>query len=297
MITRARVAPPQPPSLRPLRRGRGGTRTGTRACRRAGLLGPRLRQGLEPARVVGAEALGEHRVQHGGVQVHAQLVAQPRLQLDRLVHRDLLRQRHGQHAGGPRIAHELVDDQRLTADRPHPRHARVGGGSAQHRQPVAGGGRVHDRQVVHGALGAPLQLGEVPDLAHRHQLGEAGRGRSQVLEDAAAAQHPRERPGLQLVAKPLLLGALGIHGHAEEARAQLLLVAVLAHLAEHRREALLVPDLAHHHPAAAARGGQPEGRGHRGPAHAALARYEHQALVEEGVHRGQTEGFRSRTCE
>ncbi len=64
---------------------------------------------------------------------------------------------------------------------------------AQHREPVAGGRGVDDREVEHGAARAPLELGELPDLADRDELGQARRGGGQVLEDPAPAQQAGER--------------------------------------------------------------------------------------------------------
>ena len=46
-----------------------------------------------------------------------------------------------------------------------------------------------------------LELREVPDLPDRHELGEPGRRGREVLEQAAAAEHARERARLQLVAR------------------------------------------------------------------------------------------------
>ena len=55
--------------------------------------------------------------------------------------------------------------------------------------PVAGASTIARSNAA--PPGARLELGEVPDLADRHQLGEAGRGGREVLEQAAAAEHAR----------------------------------------------------------------------------------------------------------
>ena len=82
---------------------------------------PRPPSELEPARLLGAEALrGSTPLTTTASSSMPELVAQPLLQIDRLVHRDLLRKRHRQHAGAVGVAHELVDDQRLAADRARP---------------------------------------------------------------------------------------------------------------------------------------------------------------------------------
>jgi hypothetical protein len=146
---------------------------------------------------------------------------------------------------------------------------------------VTGGGRVHYRQVVHGTLGAALELRQVPDLAHGHELGEPRGRRRQVLEHAAAAEQAGERVRAQLVAEPLLLGALRVHGHPGQAGGQLLLAVGGAGLPEHRREPLLRRDLAHDHPLPAPCRGQSEGGRDRGLADPALARNDHQTLVQQ----------------
>jgi hypothetical protein len=55
--------------------------------------------------------------------------------------------------------------------------------------------------------------------------------------------------------------------------------------AEQRREALLLGDLADHGAPAAPRGKQAKRRRDGGLAHAALARYHHEPLVEKRAHR------------
>ena len=56
-------------------------------------------------------------------------------------------------------------------------------------------GGVQDRQVVAGRSCTTLELGEIPYLADRHQFGEPGRRRGEQLEEAAAAEDPRQRVG------------------------------------------------------------------------------------------------------
>ncbi len=127
-VITARVGgPPQPAPLRPL--GARAAVLGQRGARgRAGLRGarrrPAPRAGAHPPRV---KRWGSTEFRTIACKFTPSSSRQPLLELDRLVHRDLLRQRHGEHARGGRVAHELVDDQGLAADRPDPGHARVGG--------------------------------------------------------------------------------------------------------------------------------------------------------------------------
>jgi hypothetical protein len=107
----------------------------------------------------------------------------------------------------------------------------------------------------------------VPDLAHRHELREAGRGGGQVLEDGAAPECARERPGLQLVPEPFLLRLLGVHRDGVEARNELRKAVLLGHLAQ---DDALSP----------ARRGEAQGGGDGGLSDPSLAGHEDQPLVE-----------------
>ena len=230
--------------------------------------------GLERAHLRGVEAHRVHRVHDDRVDRHVEVTPQSALELDRLVHRHLLRQRDrrahrsGRGRGGTRRSARRGGP-------PGPTRAMLayvlGARSIASPWPVAG--RVDDREVVSGPAGARLELGEVPDLADRHQLGEPGRRRGQVLEQPAAAEHAGQRARLQLVAQPLLLGALGVDGRRGAARSC-------------RQPPSMPPSrccsaTSHtHHALAAPRGGQPEGGRDGGLSDAALARHEDEPLVQ-----------------
>ena len=128
-------------------------------------------------------------------------------------------------------------------------------------------------------------LGEVPDLADGDQLGHAGRGRGEVAEQPAVPEQPGQRARPQLVAQPLVHGALGLHRHREQPGRQLdLLVAGLAR-AEQPGEPLLLGHLADHRAPPAPRADQAEGGGDGGLADPALAGHDDQAPVEQRGHR------------
>ena len=97
---------------------------------------------------------------------------QPRLELDRLVDRHLLRQCDPQHPGPRPVAQEPVDLARLAGDRPYPRDVRVGARCRSSASPCPVGGGVHDHRVEAGRPCGP-RLREVPYLADRHQFGHA----------------------------------------------------------------------------------------------------------------------------
>ena len=107
----------------------------------------------------------------------------------------------------------VVDPPGLAGDRPDARDARVGRGRAEQREPVAGGGCVEDHEVERGP---PVRRSSCarsqifPIVTARHP----GRGGGEQLEDAAAAEHARERAGAQLVAQPLLHRPPGIDREA-----------------------------------------------------------------------------------
>jgi hypothetical protein len=145
---------------------------------------------------------------------------------------------------------------------------------------VAGGRGVHDRQVEDRAARPALELCQVPHLPDRHQLAQPGRGGGEVLEQPAAAEHPRQRARLQLVAQPLLLRLLGIHRDREQAGRQLQLAVPHVTRAEDAGEALLLSHLAHDSALAAPRGSQAQGGCDGRLPDAALARHEHQPLVQ-----------------
>jgi hypothetical protein len=132
---------------------------------------------------------------------------------------------------------------------------------------VARGRGVDDREVEGRPSRARLELGEVPHLSDRHELGEPGGGRREVLEQRAPAEHPGQRPRLELIPEPLLLGPLRVHRNRRQVWDQL-------------RKARLLRHFAQHHALAAPRRGEPE-RGREGRLSGpALAGYEDEALVQ-----------------
>ena len=143
--------------------------------------------------------------------------------------------------------------------------------------------RVDDRDVEDGAARAALELGEIPDLAHRHELADSGRRGGQQLEDAAPAEQAGERPRAQLVAQPFLHGPLRIDRQAEEVAVEPHLVVVARALAEQAQQALLLSNLDHDR---AGRAWLPPGRARprSWSAGAALARDEHEPPVEDVLH-------------
>jgi hypothetical protein len=255
-----------------------GERSTERCVRRRGTAAVERSQ---PARLVAVEALRVDAVHDHVVHSHAQLVRQTALEVDRLVHGHLLRQRHDEDARGVTVAQEGVDDASLAANRPDARHARIGRGRPQHRESVAGGGRVDDRQIEHRAAGAAFQLGQVPYFADRDQLAQAGGRRREVLEQAAAAKDAGQHPGLQLVSQPLLLRALGLHRYGVQPRRQLPFPVTHARNPEQRGEALLLGDLAHHGSLPLARSQHAERGGDGRPPDATLARNDHEPPVEQ----------------
>ncbi len=85
---------------------------------------------------------------------------------------------------------------------------------------MAGGGRVDDHQVIDvGAVGAPLELGELPDLADAEQLAHARRGHREGLEQPARAERLADRAGLD--PQVLLHRVLGIDRDREQALGEL----------------------------------------------------------------------------
>ena len=216
---RARVA-----GGRPWARSARARRCSESAARggRAGLGRPAVRASASSARASAAvNRCGEHAVQHDRVELHAQLRAEaaPRARSSRSPASPPAAPR----ATTPvdvRVAHELVDDAAPGGGSgpPGPRRRRSRGArSMASPWPVAGASTMARSYTA--PVGAPLELRQVPDLAHRHQLGEAGRRRGQVLEDAAAAEHAGQRARLELVAQPLLLGALRVDASRRTARA------------------------------------------------------------------------------
>ena len=214
-------------------------------------------QGGQLPRLLGLEAVGQDAVDDGGVDVHAHVLFQAGAQVDRLVHRHLLGQRHRDHAGGARVGDEVVDPPRLLGDRAHAGDLRVGARGAQEGHAVSGGRSVDDGQVVRPRAAHPsLELGQVPDLADRHELVDPGRGGGQVLEDAAAAEQAGQRRGLELIAQPLLLGLDRIDGDPVQPVGEPSLAVAERATAEQLGQALLLGHLGHA-PCASRRGRRP----------------------------------------
>jgi hypothetical protein len=212
-----------------------------------------------------------YRVHHDPVHAHVELRAQLVLELDRLVHGHLLRQRDGHHTSLGRVAQERVDPLGVAAHGAHARDPRVRARRPQHREPVPGCRCIDDRDVVSGLAGARLELGEVPDLAHRHELGQARRCCGEVLEQPAPAEESGQGARLELVAQPVLLRTIRIDG---------LEMHPLRQGIEHAAEALLLGNLAHHGALALSRRRQPEGGRDGRLSDAALARHEDEPLVQ-----------------
>ena len=86
---------------------------------------------------------------------------------------------------------------------------------AQDPEPVAGGGRVDDHDVVLGRLlHPPVELRQLPHLADRDQLAQPRRGGGEVGEDPVLEQHVVERLHLDLQQQVLLQRALRIDREA-----------------------------------------------------------------------------------
>ena len=78
----------------------------------------------------------------------------------------------------------------LAADRPDAGDLAERPRRREHPDPVAGGGRVDDHEVVEPVAGVPaLLLGELPHLRDRDQLLRARRGGDEVLERVRVPEH------------------------------------------------------------------------------------------------------------
>ena len=209
-------------------------------------------------------------------------------EVERLVDGHLLGQRHDRDSGLRRIDDEGVDHVGLPADRADARHVAEGPRRREHPEPVAAGREVDDHEVVGaGARGAPAQLRQLPDLAHRHELAQAGCGRGEVLEDPVLEQQRVERPRPDLEPQVLLESVLRIDRDRGQAGRELrLLEADLARRGgvDQARQARLARDLAQDRPLAPAGGGEAERGGHGRLANAPLPRDEGEPLVEQRSH-------------
>src|SRR5680860_273583 len=133
------------------------------------------------------EALRVEPVEVDAVDGDADLGAQRALQRRRLVDRHLLRQGDDRGAGVLVIGDQAVELLRLGVDRADAGDRGEGARRLQEPDPLPGGGGVDDHQVVLASLlHLAVELGQLPDLADRDQLLEAGGGGGEVGEDAAA---------------------------------------------------------------------------------------------------------------
>ena len=142
-----------------------------------------------------------------------------------------------------------------------------------------GGRGVHHHQVV-------VALAHlVAELAHGEDLPHPGRRGGHEVERLGQRADPAHHRDPQLELQVLAERGLGVHGHGEQPREDLLLLeAGRRRLVEAGHVALGV-DLADQHPLAPQGGQQGQRRGHRGLAHPTLAGDEDQLEVEERVHR------------
>ena len=219
-----------------------------------------------------AEALRVHRVHVDAVDRHPHLVAELALERGSLVHRHLLGQRHDRHAGCLMLGDEAVELLRLRVHGSDPGDAGECPGRLEEADPVAGRRRVDDHQVVAARLlHLPVGLGELPDLADRHQLLQPWGGRRQVVEELRAHQQVAHRPHLQLKQQVLAQRLVGVDRDRPQVGGDLDLVEADLALLEDPRGGLLGGDLADDRPLAARGGRQSQGQGDRRLADAALS--------------------------
>ena len=158
------------------------------------------------------------------------------------------------------------------------------GRRAQQGETVAGGRRVHDREVEHRAAGAALELREVPDLAHRHELAHPGAAAVSSWKMRLPPSRPASVPDLSWWRSHSSMARRGgSTGRRGPAPARPPVARAPSH-AEHRGQALLLGHLDHHRALARPRRRQAERGRDRGLSGAALAHHEHQPLVEEHGH-------------
>ena len=228
------------------------------------------------------EALGVERVHHHGVDVHAHLLAQPAAELDRLVHRHLLRQRHRHHAGALGSVMKASIWPAWRAIGPTRAMSPNVRGVRSIAEPVAGGRGVQDHQVVGRVRrlrrSSCASSQTLPIVASSRTPGAAAAKYSKIRlwnSRPASALEPtwslRYSSSASLRVdrdRPEVLGQLGLG---------------VAHALACGRRATCAPGCETSHTIVRlprARGGEPEGRRDGGLAHAALAGDDHQALVE-----------------
>ena len=170
----------------------------------------------------------------------------------------------------------------LGVDRADPGDRGEGARRLQEADPVPGRRRVDDHQVVLAPLlHLAVELGQLPDLADRHQLLQPGRGGGEVVEDSAAEQQVAHRPHLELEQHVLAHRLVGVDRDRPEVLLHLDLVEADLGVVEHPRGVLLRGDLADDRALAFGGGAQPERHRDGRLADATLAGDEDQPLVEE----------------
>ena len=236
----------------------------------------RLRLGLRVA--LGVEAVDDHRVEaeaDGGLE--------PAAELERLVDRHLLGERDGDVARASRVGEHGGDLLGLALDRADAGDLAERVRRGQHREAVAGGGRVDDHEVVGAVVAVPaLELGELEDLRDRDHLARARRRRDEVLERRGAREQAHGRPAAELLGEPLLEREVGVDRDRPQVLGQLDLDLALDALAlERARDPILRRDLADDRAPPGRRGGEPERGGDGRLPDAALAGDVEQMLVEQ----------------
>ena len=174
-----------------LRALRAGARVGVaRARATSGRRAPPRARARRRRRSGRAAAVGDDEV-----DLEADVLAQRGLQRERLVDRHLLGPRHRDDAGPLGVGEHRVDHPALAGDAAHARGLGERARRGQHRDAVAGRGRVEDDEVVGvGAGRAAVLLGELPDLADGQQLAQPRRRGGEVAEGAAGEPAGRPAP-------------------------------------------------------------------------------------------------------
>ena len=227
------------------------------------------------------EALRVEPVEVDAVDGDADLGAQLALQRGGLVDRHLLGQGDDRGAGVLLVGDQAVELLRLGVDRPDAGDRGEGARRLQEADPVAGGGGVDDHQVVLApALDLAVELGQLPDLADRDQLLEAGGGGGEVGEDAAAEEQVAHRPDLELEQDVLAHRLVGVDRDRPEVLRHLDLVEADLGVIEDPRGVLLRGDLADDRALAFFGGTEAQRDRDGGLADSSLAGHEDQSLVE-----------------